>query len=85
MDEDPNVNTGVPTRPVIVIELVAVTCEHPPDAATVLVTVYVPGVLAGMLICPVLALTNTSPAVDVKVPAVAPVANVGEGLAAFLQ
>jgi hypothetical protein len=37
-------------RAVIVIELVAVTTAHPADAAIVLVTVYVPGVLADKLI-----------------------------------
>ena len=31
------------------MELVAVTAAHPPDAAIVLVTVYVPGVLADKL------------------------------------
>jgi hypothetical protein len=51
----------------------------------VLVTVYVPGVLAAKSICPVLALTNTNPAVDENVPATPPPLNVGEGLAAFLQ
>ena len=33
-------------KAVIVTELVAVTAAHPPAAALVLVTVYVPGVLA---------------------------------------
>jgi len=35
---------------VIVTELVAVTCGHPPAAAIVLVTVYVPAVLAAKFI-----------------------------------
>ena len=34
----------------MVTELVAVTAAHPPAAAIVLVTVYVPGVLAAKLI-----------------------------------
>ena len=51
----------------------------------VLVTVYVPGVLAAKLICPVAVLTKTRPAVDEKVPATPPPLNVGLGLAAFWQ
>ncbi len=41
--------------------------------------------LAARSICPVAALTNTNPAVDVKFPATQPPLNVGEGLAAFWQ
>ena len=69
----------------MVIELVAVTAAQPPDAAIVFVTVYVPGVLADKLTCPVAVLTNTSPAVDEKVPATPPPLNVGLGLAELEQ
>jgi hypothetical protein len=65
------------------MELVAVTAAHPPDAAIVFVTVYVPGVLADKLTWPVAVLTNTSPAVDENVPATPPPLNVGLGFAAF--
>ena len=58
---------------------VSVDAGHPPDAAIVLVIVYVPGVLADKFTCPVAVLTKTNPAVDVNVPALAPAANVGEG------
>ena len=67
------------------MELVAVTAAHPPDAAIVLVTVYVPGVLATRFTWPVAVLTNTSPAVDENVPATPLPLNVGLGLAAVLQ
>ena len=62
---------------------VAVTVGHPPDAAIVFVTVYVPGVLADRLTCPVAVLTKTSPAVEENVPATPPPLNVGEGFAAL--
>ena len=62
---------------------VAVTAGHPPDAAIVLVTVYVPAVLAAKLTSPVEVETNTNPAVDKKVPATPPPLNVGEGFVAF--
>ena len=65
------------------MELVAVTAAHPPDATIVLVTVYVPAVLADKLICPVAVLTNTRPTVDENVPATPPPLNVGLGFAAF--
>ena len=68
---------------VIVIELVAITAAHPPEAAIVFVTVYVPAVLADKFICPVAVLTNTRPAVDEKVPATPPPLNVGDGFDAF--
>ena len=61
------------------------TAAHPPDAAMVLVTVYVPAVLADKLICPVAVLTNTRPAVDENVPATPPPLKVGLGFAAFWQ
>ena len=64
----------------------AVTAAHPPDAAIVLVMVYVPGVLAARSICPVAVLTNTKPAgAAEKVPATPPPLKVGEGFAAFWQ
>ena len=69
----------------MVTELVAITAGHPPAAAIVLVTVYVPGVLADRSISPVAALTNTKPGVDENVPATPPPLNVGEGFAALLQ
>ncbi len=53
---------------------------HPPEAAIVLVTVYVPGVLAVRSICPVLVLINSNPAgVAVNTPALPPPLYVGEG------
>jgi hypothetical protein len=59
---------------------------QPPLAAMVLVIEYVPGVLAARLICPVLVLTNTSPAgEEVNSPPLAPGPNVGVGLAALEQ
>ena len=62
---------------------VAVTAGHPPDAAIVFVTVYVPGVLADKLTCPVAVETKTNPAVEEKVPATPPPLKVGEGFTAF--
>ena len=67
----------------MVILAVAVTAGHPPDAAIVLVTVYVPGVLAERFTCPVELLTKTKPAVEEKVPATPPPLKVGDGLAAL--
>ena len=60
--------------------VVAVVLAQPPEAATVLVTVYVPGVLAVKSITPVVAVT-AKPVVEENVPAVAPGANAGVGLA----
>ena len=62
---------------------VAITWEQPPAAALVLVTVYVPGVLADKFTCPVLALTNTKPVVDENVPAAPPPLKAGEGFDAL--
>jgi hypothetical protein len=62
-----------------------VTAPHPPDAAIVLATVYVPGVLADKFTCPVAILTKTKPAVDENVPATPPPVKVGKGFAALLQ
>ena len=70
---------------VIVISLVAVTTAQPPAAAIVLVTVYIPGVLADKLISPEAAFTNTKPAEDEKTPAPPPPLNVGKGLIALAQ
>ncbi len=67
----------------IVIFAVAVAAAHPPDAAIVFVTVYVPAVLASRSTCPVDVLTKTNPAVEENVPALALPVNVGEGLDAF--
>ena len=69
----------------MVMGLVAVTWAQPPEAAIVLVTVYVPAVLPERFTCPVVVLTNTSPAVDEKVPATPPPLHVGDGFAAFEQ
>ena len=66
-------------------EEVAVTMPHPPAAAIVFVTVYVPGVLEARLTCPVAILTNTRPAVDENVPATPPPLNVGDGFDPFEQ
>ena len=63
---------------------VALTAGHAPEAGMVLVTVYVPGVLAAKFTRPVAAVM-LNPAVDVNVPAVPPPLNVGEGFAAFWQ
>lgn len=68
----------------MVMLAVAVTAGHPPEAAIVLVTVYVPAVLAARFTAPVAALI-TSPAEDVNVPAVPPPLKVGDGFAAFWQ
>ena len=63
----------------------AETRAQPPDAGTVLVIEYVPGVLAARSICPVAVFTNTNPGVEENVPAVDPAFNTGKGLAAVLQ
>jgi hypothetical protein len=62
----------------------AVTTGHPPDAAIVFVTVYVPEVLADKFTTPVEALM-LKPAAELNVPATPPPLNVGEGLAASWQ
>jgi hypothetical protein len=70
----------------MVTEELACTCAHPPAAAIVLVTVYVPGLLDARSICPVLALTKTKPPGEaLNVPATPPPLNVGDGLAALEQ
>jgi len=70
-----------------IISMVAVADAglQAPEPLTVLVTVYMPGVLAEIFICPVLVLTNTSPAVEENVPAVPPPLNDGLGFEAFGQ
>jgi hypothetical protein len=62
----------------IVTEVVDTDAAQPPEAAILLVTVYVPGVLRVRSICPVEALMF-KPAVEVNVPALAPAPKVGEG------
>jgi hypothetical protein len=69
----------------ITIVDVDVLAGQPPDAAMVFVTVYVPAVLAERSTCPVDVLMNTNPAVELKVPALAPTGNVGEGSASSEQ
>jgi hypothetical protein len=51
----------------------------------VLVTVYVPGVLAARFTWPVEALTKTNPAVEENVPATPPPLNAGDGSASSEQ
>ena len=58
---------------------VAVAAAQPPEAATVLVTVYVPGAEVPGVITPVAA-SSVRPAVLLKVPAVAPVVRTGATL-----
>jgi hypothetical protein len=70
---------------VIVIVFVAVTMPHPPAAAIVFVTVYVPATLADKSTWPVAGLTKTRPAVDVNRPATPPPLNVGNGSTPLLQ
>ena len=56
--------------------VVAVTAAQPPTAATLLVTVYVPAVDEARVMAPVVALI-VKPAVELNVPAVAPVPRLG--------
>ena len=63
---------------VIVIDEVAVTAPHPPEAAIVLVTVYMLGVLAAKFTNPVPP-AITIPAVELNIPAVPPPLNAGDG------
>lgn len=64
------------------IVVVEITAGHPPVAASVLLTVYVPGVLEARVTSPVAALI-TNPEVELNVPEVLPPAMVGVGLVAF--
>jgi hypothetical protein len=60
--------------------LLALAAAHPPEAAIVLVTEYVPAALAVRSTCPVAVLTNTNPAGDeVNIPAEPPPVNIGDG------
>ena len=68
----------------IVIEAVAVAAGQLPEAGTVFVTVYVPGVHKLKSTTPVAALM-VNPAVEVNVPNEAPAPNVGDGSTAFWQ
>ena len=72
-------------KALIVITFVAVSAGQPPDAAMILVTVYVPAILPTRFTSPVAVLTNTNPAVELNVPALDPGGNVGKGLIAFWQ
>jgi hypothetical protein len=70
----------------MVTVFVAIAAAHPPAAAILLVTVYVPPELAETSICPVAVLTKTKPAgAALKVPALAPAGNVGVGSAPLVQ
>ena len=66
----------------MVIEDKEETEAHPPLAEIVLVTEYVPGVLAAKLTSPVEELM-LNPVVDVNVPATPPPINAGDGLLPF--
>ena len=57
---------------VIVTDVVVENTAHPPEAATVYVTVYVPAVLVDGVIAPVEA-SMVNPAVEENVPPVVPV------------
>lgn len=85
VEEGPNAKMGVATEGVIVTLLDASTWPHPPDATIVLVTTYVPAVLAAKFNSPVDEFAKTSPAVEENVPAEPPPLNVGNGLAAPWQ
>ena len=63
----------------IVIVAVALVEGHPPDAAIVFITVYVPGVLADKFTTPVAALI-INPVDEENIPVVLPVFNTGVGL-----
>ena len=69
---------------VITSVAIAVSIGQGAKVNAVLVTVYVPGVLADRSITPVVALM-LNPAVELKVPATPPAVNVGDGTVAFLQ
>ena len=63
----------------IVIVFESAIAEQPPEAAMVLITVYVPGVLADKSTCPVVVLTKTKAGEALKIPALAPGPKVGKG------
>jgi hypothetical protein len=64
----------------MVIEKLAVAGAHPPLAAMLFVTRYVPALLALKLISPVLGLMNTRPGVELNIPALAPAGKIGNTL-----
>ena len=61
---------------------VAITAGHPPLAAIIFVTMYVPAVLEAKFTKPVEGLI-LNPAVELNVPATLPPLNVGDGSVAF--
>lgn len=70
----------------IMMYAVSLTAGQLPEAAMLFVTIYAPGVLAARFTCPVVVLTNTSPAGNaLKLPALAPVPKTGKGFGAFWQ
>ena len=69
----------------MVTEEVATTAEQLPDAAMVLVTVYVPAVLDDKVIKPVAAFSVNPAGADVNVPAMPPPLKVGDGLVPLWQ
>ena len=75
---------GVAGTALMVTEKVAVVAAQPLAAATVLVTIYVPGVLLASVITPVVA-SSVSPAAAEKVPAVLAAGTTGAGLVADAQ
>ena len=68
----------------MVIPELALVAGHPPLAAMVLVTEYVPGVLAARFTVPVDALMDR-PVAALNVPATPPPLNTGEGSVPFWQ
>jgi hypothetical protein len=89
-DVPPQMIASIPALAVagvlMVTDAVDDVAEQPPPAAMLFVTVYVPGVDAERLICPVVVLTNTNPAgVAENVPALDPAGNVGEGFVPLWQ
>ena len=58
----------------------SVAIEHPPEAAIVFVTVYVPAVELTRSISPVFTSINTNPTVELNTPALAGEIKVGRGL-----
>jgi hypothetical protein len=58
---------------------------QPPDAAIVLFTVYVPGVLADRLISPVVELIERPAGMALNTPPLAPAPKTGVGLVPLLQ
>jgi hypothetical protein len=69
----------------MVMLAVAVTAGHPPEAAIVFVTVYVPTVLEARFTKPLEALMLNPEGLAVNVPATPPPLNAGEGLVPLWQ